>query len=252
MTEKSWNPGAFVWRELMTPDVEKSKAFYGELFGWKFEAVPMGDFDYTLIKVGDQPVGGIMPMHGGEHPPHWMSYASVEDVDAAARAATANGGQVPVGPMDVPNVGRFAVVGDPDGAYLTVFRAAEGDPPAGQQPGLGQFCWETLSTNDIERAKSFYAAVVGWTGGTGPMGPDVTLFSKGEQIVADVQRAENMPPSWATYVVVDALASAHGRLKKMGGTTVVERIDVPTVGGIGFFADPTGAVLGLFEPPAQS
>ncbi len=251
MTEAKWNPGAFVWRELMTPDVEKAKAFYGELFGWSYEDAPMGDFVYTLIKAGEKAVGGMMPMQGSEHPPHWMSYASVPDVDASASAARAHGGQVPVGPMDVPNVGRFAVIGDPDGAYVTVFRSAMGDPPAGAQPGLGEFCWETLSTKDIERAKSFYAAVVGWKGGTGPMGPDVTLFSMGEQIIADVQLAESMPPSWATYVVVSKIEDAQAKLTKLGGKTIVPRIDIPTVGGVGFFADPSGAVLGLYEPAAS-
>ncbi|MBX3272752.1 MAG: VOC family protein [Sandaracinaceae bacterium] len=250
MTEPTYTPGMFVWRELNVPDLDKAKGFYGELFNWAFEDVPMGDFDYPMIKAGDQAIGGMMKMEGAEHPPHWMSYVSVEDVDASAKAAAARGGKVAVGPMDIPNVGRFAVVGDPDGAWVTVFRAAQGDPAPGQMPGLGTFCWETLSANDLARAEAFYAEVVGWSVGPGPGGPDNHVFKVGEVAVADVQKAQNMPPSWATYVVVANLADAHAKLTKLGGKTFLERYDVPGVGGIGFFADPQGAMLGLFEPSA--
>ena len=252
MTEPTWTPGVFVWRELMTPDIAKAKAFYAELLGWTYEESDMGDFVYTMAKVGETPIAGIMDMKGSEHPPHWMSYVSVADVDAASEAATANGGTVAVGPMDIPSVGRFAVIGDPDGAYVSLFRSAMGDPTEVEMPPKpGTFCWETLSANDVVRSGKFYQSVVGWSFGPSPMGPDVPVFKAGETPVADVQKAQNMPPNWATYVVVPSLAEAHAIITKGGGAILVERIPVPGVGDIAFFTDPTGAALGLLEPPAQ-
>lgn len=243
-----YRPGVFVWRELMTPDAQKARAFYAELLGWTYQDVPMGDVTYTLVHKGEAQIAGIMEMKDSPHPPHWMSYVSVEDVDAAAKRAGENGGTVAVAPQDIPNIGRFAVIGDPDHAYVSLFKSADGDAPA-RQPGVGEFCWETLSTNDIERAKSFYGAVVGWKVGRGPDGSDITVFTtSGGTQVADVQKAEGFPPMWMTYVIVEKLEDANARAEKLGGTIVVPLIEVPQVGRISVMRDPTGAHLGLFEP----
>jgi hypothetical protein len=241
----------FTWRELMTKDVDRAKGFYGELFGWTFQDADMGDFVYTLIhNGGGREIGGMMPMMDDEHPPHWMGYVSVPDVDAACEAAKKAGGTVPVEPMDIPP-GRFAVVGDPSGAYFSVSRWTEGDPELGR-PGVGAFCWETLSTSDVDGAFDFYGKVCGWKGAnTGPGG--MKVFAAGDVPVADPQPVQpGAPPHWLTYVVVPGGADA-GRDKaaKLGATVLVPRIEVPEVGTIAIIADPTGAVIGLFEPGAM-
>ncbi len=251
MTDAKWNPGAFVWRELMCPDVEKAKGFYGELCGWSFKDVNMGDFVYTMAMVGEKSVGGLMPMAPESgHPPHWMSYVSVNDVDASAERAKQHGGTVAVAPQDIPNIGRFSVIGDPGGAYFSLFRGAQGDPPAGERPGLGTFCWETLTTKNMDESKKFYAEVVGWTLGSAPMGPSgVPVFSMGEAAYADVQEAKgNMPPAWFTYVVVENREKSNERVGKLGGKVVEPKIDVENVGKISLIADPAGAFIGLFQP----
>ncbi len=239
-------PGAFVWRELMTPDVERAKGFFGELFGWRFVGMPMGDFEYVMIHAGDTPLGGVMPM-GPEsgHPPHWMSYVSVDDVDAAAGVAKAKGGTVAVGPMDIPNVGRFAVIGDPDGAYFTLFRSQHGDPTAA--PTAHTFCWETLVTKDVAKAREFYGAVVGWQSVAGPNAIPTFARDGGKVVLADVQLAKTQPPSWTTYVAVADLDATMARVEKLGGTIACPRVDIENVGAITFLTDPTGAFLGVFE-----
>ena len=248
MNETTYTPGRFVWRELMTTDVAKARGFYGELFGWTYQDAPMGDFTYTLVKKGEPMIGGMMEMKDAPHPPHWMSYVSVDDVDAAAKRAGESGGTVAVPPTDIPNIGRFSVIGDPDSAFFTLFKSAQGDP-APSMPGVGTFCWETLSTNDVEKAKDFYGKVVGWTVGAGPGGnPNVPVFAAGDAQVADVQKAQGVPPSWMTYVVVEKLEAANERATKLGGTIVMPLIEVPHVGRISLMRDPTGAHLGLFEP----
>lgn len=241
-----YTPGAFVWRELMTGDVERAKGFFGELFGWRFVGMPMGDFEYVMIHAGDTAIGGVMPM-GPEsgHPPHWMSYVSVDDVDARAAVAKERGGTVAVGPMDIPNVGRFAVIGDPDGAYFTLFRSLAGDPVAA--PAAHTFCWETLVTKDVAKAQEFYGAVVGWQSVAGPNGIPTFARDGGKVVLADVQAAQTRPPSWATYVAVADLGATTARAAKLGATIAVPRIDIENVGAIAFLADPTGAFLGVFE-----
>ena len=126
MDEPCPKPGFFSWNELMTTDVEAAKGFYTGLLGWTAEDKPMPEMGmtYTLLKVGDTPVGGLMamPPEAGPMPPVWGSYVNVDDVDAAAQKAVALGGSVYKEPMDIPGVGRFCVVGDPQGAFLALIK----------------------------------------------------------------------------------------------------------------------------------
>ncbi|WP_428261134.1 VOC family protein [Haliangium sp.] len=241
--------GKVVWRELMTPDPAASKKFYGEIFGWDYDDVDMGPMIYTLIKGGERGRGGIMKMDAGEHPPHWMSYVSVPDVDAAAKAAEDAGGTIGVPPTDIPQVGRFSVIGDPGGAWITAFKNSSGDVESSERPGLGEFCWETLSASEPDAVKEFYSKVFGWNLITGPDGSD-NVFAAEAEAVADLQKADDTPNGWwLTYVVVADLGAANAKVEALGGKIVVPRIDVPTIGAFSVIVDPHGAHLGLFEAP---
>jgi len=114
--------GAISWFELMTTDVEAAKGFYGTLFGWKYEAYA-GDpaAQYHMLKVNDEPVGGIMktPPQCSGYPPIWGAYVTVADIDATAAKVVELGGKVIVPPTDIPNIGRFSVFSDPQGAVLS-------------------------------------------------------------------------------------------------------------------------------------
>lgn len=112
--------GAFSWAELMTTDADKAVAFYSQLFGWTSDAMDVGTGPYHVVKVGGAPVGGIMahPPEAAGMPPMWGSYVTVDDIDATARRCAELGGKVLVGPMDIPTVGRFAVLQDPQGAVI--------------------------------------------------------------------------------------------------------------------------------------
>ncbi|MFT3821115.1 MAG: VOC family protein [Rubrivivax sp.] len=113
-------PGAFSWCELMTSDPAAASAFYGKLFGWTIETMDMGTGPYHVVKVGSDGVGGLMktPPDAGPMPPAWSCYVTVADVDATARTCTELGGKVCVPPTDIPNVGRFVVLQDPQGAFI--------------------------------------------------------------------------------------------------------------------------------------
>ncbi len=114
--------GAFSWNELVTTDVAAAKAFYGELLDWTWQDIQAGEMDYTMAKVGDREVAGMMamPAEAQGMPPAWGSYVTVDDVDARVARAESLGGKIRVPPQDIPDVGRFAVITDPQGAMLAL------------------------------------------------------------------------------------------------------------------------------------
>jgi len=126
MREDSFKHGAFSWMELMTTDVDSAERFYATLFGWEIEKAPMEGMDYRVIKVGEHGEGGIMamPQEVQGMPPMWSVYVTVHDVDSTARQVEELGGKVLRPPSDIPNVGRFSVLSDPQGAVITAITYA--------------------------------------------------------------------------------------------------------------------------------
>lgn len=115
--------GAFSWSELMTSDPKAAVAFYGQLFGWKSEDMDMGTGAYHVQKLGDDAIGGIMGMPPGAPagmPPVWGCYVTVTNVDDTVAQAVKLGGKLVMPVMQVPGVGRMAVIADPQGAVLSV------------------------------------------------------------------------------------------------------------------------------------
>lgn len=114
--------GAFSWNELMTNDQAGAKTFYAELFGWEMQDQPIPEGTYTILKAGGKEVGGLMslPAEAKGAPPMWGSYVTVDDVDQQIERAEQLGGKLIMPPRDIPDVGRFAVIADPQGAMLTM------------------------------------------------------------------------------------------------------------------------------------
>jgi hypothetical protein len=121
--------GAFSWTELMTSDPKAATEFYSKLFGWKYEVMNMGQGDYHVVKTDGTSVGGIMgiPPDQKGMPTAWGAYVTVTNADAAAEKCKSLGGKLLAGPMDIPTVGRFAVLQDPQGAVFNVIAYA---PPS--------------------------------------------------------------------------------------------------------------------------
>lgn len=124
--------GAFCWNELATSDAAGAKKFYTELLGWTLKEGDAAPMAYTEIVVGDKHVGGIYQsgpeFGGGDTPPHWTAYVSVDDVDAAVKKVEELGGKVRVPAMDIPHVGRFCVITDPQGASLALITLSSDNP----------------------------------------------------------------------------------------------------------------------------
>jgi predicted enzyme related to lactoylglutathione lyase len=127
MEEQFKTHGAFSWCELMTTDAAAAKDFYTKLFGWTTEEMSVTPgMTYTVVKTAGNGIGGIMPTPGEAQgmPPHWSCYVTVENVDAVAKSAQQLGGKILVGPQDIPTVGRFCVIQDPQGAVISAITYA--------------------------------------------------------------------------------------------------------------------------------
>lgn len=122
-------PGAFCWNELMTNDPQKASAFYTALLGW--EAQYMEEMSYTMMANHGRMAGGIYQAgEGMEHiPPNWMVYFSVADCDASVAKAVELGGTIFSPAMDIPNMGRFAMIQDPQGGVFSIINLLQPDPP---------------------------------------------------------------------------------------------------------------------------
>jgi len=249
-----YTPGRFVWRELMTRDVPRPRSYYSELFGWTYSEVDGLEGKYTLVHQGGEMIAGLWTIPSGvDIQPAWVSYVSVEDVDAATARARRLGWKVSREPADIPGIGRFSVLIDFGGAWVQPFRSADGDPEP-RMPPPNTFCWESLATPDVPRAVREYGTVIGWRTRPGPGGA-VPLFAVDDTpqgTVADVQEAQGSQPRWVTYVLVSNVEETRDRAARLGGRIVAPRIEIPTVGTIAFITDPVGATLGLYQPEAKS
>ncbi|MHC4861624.1 MAG: VOC family protein [Planctomycetota bacterium] len=247
--------GRFVWHDLMATDVEASRDYHEKLLGWSVEEMQIpGMGTYRKLRAGDEEIGGIVPLdEQAGVPPHWIGYVTVDDVDAAATRAGGVGGQACVPPMDIPEVGRFAVLTDPVGAVTSPFRGLHGDPPECEgAPAAGTFCWDELLTSDPEKCASFYAEVYGWTTRETDMGEmgKYVIFGRGEK---DAGGMMLMPPDaqgrpgWLAYVAVPDVDASVVTVTELGGTIFIPPTDIPNVGRFTVTADPTGAMLGLIS-----
>ncbi len=121
MTNPMKQHGAFSWNELMTSDIEGAKAFYTKMFGWELEDIQK-EMPYTLVKINGQESAGMMtmPPEAAGMPPMWGAYVTIDDVDASAKQVEELGGKILLEPRDIPEVGRFCVISDPQGATLSM------------------------------------------------------------------------------------------------------------------------------------
>lgn len=249
--------GRFVWYELMTKDPEAAKSFYTTLAGWGTEDWEGAGQPYTMWTQREQPLGGVMTLPDeaakAGAPPHWMGYVSTPNVDETISQATSLGAQVPAPPMDIPTVGRFAVLADPQGAVIAVYTSASESPRGGAQPEEGQFSWHELATTDYEAAFTFYRSVFGWekteamdmgeagiylmykeAGGAAPLGG---IFNKPKEMPG--------PPAWLYYIMVDDAQSKAEQVKKLGGRILNGPMEVPGGDWIVQCLDPQGAAFAL-------
>lgn len=245
--------GQFVWHQLNTTDPAAAKQFYGDLLGWSYEDADMEDMTYTMFGLSGENFGGIMQLMAPEGTPsHWIPYIAVDDVDASAKQVKQLGGQLYFGPDDIPNVGRFALVADPQGAAFQLFKPSGGGemPESSAQTPAGAVAWEELLTSDPDAGLAFYGKIFGWTSEKMPMGDmDYYLIKRdGKNVGGAMQRPDTMPVSaWNVYFEVAGVDAAYAKVTELGGTTYTGIMPVPGTGRLAAVADPTGAMFSIIQ-----
>lgn len=251
-------PGIPIWYELITSDAEGAKTFYDHVVGWTIQPPPPGPVDYRMIGAGEGFVGGVFKMDADMQAagmrPAWIPYFGVEDVDATAARATELGAKIFVPPSDIPNVGRFSFMADPQGALFYIMRGATDQASTVFSRGQMERCgWNELWTNDIEKALPFYATLLGIenreTMDMGPMG-GYHFLDVGDTRIGAAAQMKDQPPQWNLYFTVPAIGAAIERVKAKGGTITMGPHPVPTGEFIVLGIDPQGAAFALVAPEA--
>lgn len=253
----------FIWYELMTTDRKAAEAFYGAVIGWQASAWQGKDGEtpanpYTLMGPGEHRAAGAMdlPDHlkAAGVPPHWAGYVYVADVDATAEKAKGLGGAVHLPPTDIPGVGRFAVIADPQGVVFNIMTPASPEPPPAPPPGtMGLAGWHELVTTDQAGAFAFYSALFGWEKvrghDMGPMGVYEILSIDGQERIGTFPKPPMIPrPFWLYYFTVADINAAADRTKAAGGEVLMGPHEVPGGSWILQGRDPQGAVFALVQP----
>ena len=244
--------GRFVWHELMTTDPQAAGTFYAKVLPWKTQ--PSGMPDYTLWVSGKTQTGGLMAQPESARqagaPPSWLIYIGTPDVDGTAAAAESLGGRVLKAPADIPTVGRFAVLSDPQGAAFAVFTPA-GTPAGGAQSSA--FSWHELATSDAQGALAFYTELFGWVRGPahdmGPAGTYQLIEHGGTQVGGLYKLMDaSKPPHWLTYIEVASVDKAAAAAKAAGGRVTQGPMEVPGGSRIAQILDPQGGAFAVHEP----
>jgi hypothetical protein len=245
--------GSFVWYELLSTDVAAAKAFYAKVVGWSVQDMPMPGMSYTLLFAGATQIGGMMatPADAARAGlrPHWGCYIEVDDCDGAASKLERLGGKIHRAPTDIPNVGRFAAVADPQGAMFNLFKPTQsGERSVSNVPG--QVSWHELHTQDRVKAFDFYSEMFGWQKGEshdmGPMGT-YQLFTINGVPSGGVfnSPAAGAAPFWLVYFNVAEIEAGAKRITEGGGKITNGPMQVPGGTWVIQAADPQGAAFAL-------
>jgi len=239
------------WTELSVPDPEAAKSFYGSVFGWQAEADPRSEVaGYAVFRHGDAPVAAVSPLVEDAQPVAWSVCLSVEDAERTEARAAAHGGRTLMPPTDVPGLGRYGVLADPDGAAFGIWQAGKrvsaeilGDPDS-----LG---WIELATHDPKQALTFYPSVFGWTTHLSDFYTEWSLGGTHFGGLVDLNRvpapAADAPAHWKPYFKVEDVDEAAAKAAGEGGSVLLAPADVPGDElRVSVLKDPQGAQFGVF------
>lgn len=255
---------SFIWYELLTDNPGAAATFYGAVLGWTATDSGQPGMDYRIFSMHGAGVGGLMaiPPQAAKSGmrPAWVGYISVADVDQSIARIVAAGGAQHMPPMDVPQVGRIAMVADPQGASLYVMKPIPSGSGASTsftpgKPGFGG--WHELHTRDWVSALAFYDAQFGWKKvhamDMGPLGTYLLFsFGAGDSVGGMFNDSKAPRPYWLFYLNVDDIEAAKRRVMDNGGKPLMDPQQVPTGDWVFSALDPQGAMFALVGPKLGS
>ena len=245
--------GKFIWFDLATLDLEKQKAFYGDVFGWTFHAISNTEEQYTLIKNGDSDVAGmftVKPREGVKLGALWIGLMSIDDPAKAVTLVESNGGSVHTKPKVIAKRGTYALFFDPGGALFGVLKSDSGDPPD-SEVAIGDFFWMDLFARTPSKAGEFYQQVAGYEISKGEAAENVerlvlTSHDKARAGVVPLPEEANRA-GWLPYVRVADVEATLKKVTDAGGYVIVPPHPDLLDGNLAIFVDPQGGVLGIVK-----
>jgi predicted enzyme related to lactoylglutathione lyase len=249
----SYTPGTFSWVDLNTDDQDGAKAFYGALFAWQYDDIPIGDGAvYSMARLDGQSVAALGPLQGEGMPPHWNCYVSVEDADASAARAAELGATILAEPFDVFEAGRMAAFADPQGAVLSVWQAKD-NIGAGLVNAPGALTWNDLLSRDVEASASFYSALFGWQiseiEGSGAQ--YWSIANAGKPNGGMMALPEGGHPAWNLYFGCEDADATVAQASELGAKTIMPATDVPNGTRFAILSDPSNAVFSVAAGPVD-
>jgi predicted enzyme related to lactoylglutathione lyase len=243
------HPGTFCWIELATSDAPAARDFYTRLFDWTVNEVPMGEHGtyYILQKTGRD--AAALYQAGLEQqgiPPNWTSYVAVADAEATAKAAAELGANILVGPFDVYDLGRMAVLIDPQGAAFAIWQA-KSHAGVSVRNEVNTLCWNELHVRDMDVAKTFYSTLFSWRL---KESPGYVEFHLGEDAIGGMLPSPappEVPSYWLPYFAVEDCDAAAAKAASLGGQSLVPPTDIPNVGRFSVVRDPQGAAFAIIK-----
>ncbi|MGD8555795.1 MAG: VOC family protein [Chromatiales bacterium] len=249
--------GRWVWAELFTSEIEKARAFYGDVFGWQFETRGTSEKPYVLVRNEGSPVAGMVRYPATDEDvlqSRWVGLLSVNDVDATTDSIRKAGGEVLLDPVTLRGRGDVALVADPEGARFGLLATESGDPPDAM-PEPGRWLWHELWANSASKATDFYRQTVGYS--IKPTGRargkiEQHLVSGGYPRAGIIQYGmSGLPSAWLHYVRVTDVQQAVERVRKAGGSVLIAPTREFRKGRAAVIVDPMGAPLGIAEWPEE-
>ena len=253
--------GKIVWHDLLTTDIEASRKFYGGMFGWTFEEVPISlgfgkSGNYLLIRHKGELVGGMVDterLGTKVNNSQWVVLMSVDDVDAAAQNVVDAGGEIMTPPTDLNERGRIAVVTDNSGALFAILQTRDGDP-IDTSAAFGSFMWDEVWVPDSAAAANFYSSIAPFQPVSLETGRDSVyrgLGVDGRPRMGILQDPiEELPPTWASYIRVEDM-SVLDKVEALGGEVLLPAANRDIGGQVALIAGPSGAGVVLQTWPAE-
>lgn len=244
MEVTKYESGMFCWMELATNDQKASRRFYEGLFGWTQVEFPMPDGVYVTLQKNGKDAAALY--ENKQVPPNWLSYIAVDSADETVARAKALGANLINGPFDVMDLGRMAVLADPEGAVFAIWQAKQHiGARVFAEPGAP--CWNELETRDRDRAMQFYASLFGYRTEVSDMYIELHVGDRGVGGIMQMgDQMQGVPPHWMPYFWVEDVNAGTQKAESLGGHAIVPPMDIPSVGRFSVIRDPQGATFALF------
>ena len=253
---KEFHPGKFIWKDLMTDDLEAAKKFYSGLFGWTYVDVENGNKDYTIVLHEGKPIAGMFRLQDVKKEQkysQWISYISVPDMTQAINYLENSDGSVYREAFELPNRGTVAYVLDDENAVLAFVKSSSGDP-SDFEPVYDEWFWTELWTSNIEKSEKFYTELFGYNlrKFTTAASNQYYVFQNENKPRAGMLKIpyDNVKPHWMPYIAVKDPIAIVNKVEDLGGHIYI-RPEGISMNDAAILADPSGAVFTIQKWPLE-